>query len=56
MVTAFALGELQAVIKETNNYHSREIERLPQQSQAQTNSKNIFCNYIERISEFQEIY
>ncbi|MBW7655564.1 hypothetical protein K0X81_16640, partial [Enterococcus faecalis] len=24
----------QAAIKETNDYHSREIERLPQQSQA----------------------
>ncbi|EHE8434427.1 hypothetical protein JMJ19_002661 [Enterococcus faecalis] len=33
--TAFPLGELQAAIKETNDYHSREIERLPQQSQAQ---------------------
>ena len=33
--TAFPLGKLQAVIKETNDYHSREIERLPQQSQAQ---------------------
>ncbi|MFV7858037.1 hypothetical protein ACNPML_15435, partial [Enterococcus faecalis] len=32
--TAFPLGELQAAIKETNDYHSREIERLPQQSQA----------------------
>ncbi|HDO7733065.1 TPA: hypothetical protein P4P49_002859 [Enterococcus faecalis] len=26
--TAFPLGELQAAIKETNDYHSREIERL----------------------------
>ncbi|KAJ75947.1 hypothetical protein M222_0863 [Enterococcus faecalis AZ19] len=33
--TAFPLGELQAAIKEMNDYHSREIERLPQQSQAQ---------------------
>ncbi|EFU07507.1 hypothetical protein HMPREF9516_02912 [Enterococcus faecalis TX1302] len=33
--TAFPLGELQAAIKETNDYHSREIERLPQLSQAQ---------------------
>lgn len=33
--TAFPLGELQAAIKETNDYHSREIERLPQQSQGQ---------------------
>ncbi|EGO8326734.1 hypothetical protein E0T50_002681 [Enterococcus faecalis] len=33
--TAFPLGELQAAIKETNDYHSREIECFPQQSQAQ---------------------
>lgn len=33
--TAFPLGELQAAIKETNDYHSRDIERFPQQSQAQ---------------------
>ncbi|MDN3101176.1 hypothetical protein P0E61_12555 [Enterococcus faecalis] len=33
--TAFPLGELQAAIKKTNDYHSREIERLLQQSQAQ---------------------
>ncbi len=33
--TAFPLGELQEAIKETNDYHSREIERLPQQAQAQ---------------------
>lgn len=33
--TAFPLGELQAAIKETNDYHSREIERLHQQSQDQ---------------------
>ncbi|MFG5565343.1 hypothetical protein ACFJYA_13945 [Enterococcus faecalis] len=33
--TAFPLGELQAAIKETNDYHSREIERFPQQSQTQ---------------------
>ena len=33
--TAFPLGELQAAIKKTNDYHSREIERLLQQTQAQ---------------------
>lgn len=31
--TAFPLGELQAAIKETNEFNAREIERLPQQSQ-----------------------
>lgn len=33
--TAFPLGELQAVIKETDEFSAREIERLPQQSQVQ---------------------
>ncbi|EJY7272298.1 hypothetical protein OHD69_002946 [Enterococcus faecalis] len=33
--TAFPLGELQAAIKETDEFNAREIERLPQQSQAQ---------------------
>lgn len=33
--TAFPLGELQAAIKETNEYNARKIERLPQQSEAQ---------------------
>ncbi|MGL9923184.1 hypothetical protein [Enterococcus sp. DIV1758] len=33
--TAFPLGELQAAIKETNEFNAREIERLPQQSQVQ---------------------
>ena len=31
--TAFPLGELQAAIKETNEFNTREIERLPEQSQ-----------------------
>ncbi|MCT9925458.1 hypothetical protein N7272_14980, partial [Enterococcus faecalis] len=33
--TAFPLGELQEATKETNDYHPREIDRLPQQAQAQ---------------------
>lgn len=33
--TAFPLGELQAAIKETDEFNAREIERLPQQSQVQ---------------------
>ena len=35
MANSLSFRELQAAIKETNDYHSREIERLPQQSQAQ---------------------
>ncbi|EGO2601800.1 hypothetical protein [Enterococcus faecalis] len=33
--TAFPLGELTEAIKSTDEYHARNIERLPQQSQAQ---------------------
>ena len=33
--TAFPLGELTEAIKNTDEYHARNIERLPQQSQRQ---------------------
>ena len=33
--TAFPLGELTEAIKNTDEYHARNIERLPQQSQQQ---------------------
>lgn len=33
--TAFPLGELTEAIKNTDEYHARNIERLPQQSQKQ---------------------